>query len=85
MATWPWLYFFVKTINAGKFKNICLKVMDGVARTKTPVIVTKRGRPVVKVVPYSEPSGSSQSLAGSILKENGNPFGTDEKWDADLP
>jgi prevent-host-death family protein len=56
--------------------------MDGVARTKTPVVVTKRGRPVVKVVPYSE---SSQSLAGSILRETGSPFETDEKWDANLP
>jgi len=72
----------VKTINAGQFKNRCLKIMDGVARTRTPIVVTKRGRPVVKVVPYIE---SSQSLAGSILKEIGSPFGTDEKWDADLP
>jgi prevent-host-death family protein len=74
----------VKTINAGKFKNLCLKIMDGVARTKTPIVVTKRGRPVVKVVPYTESTSSSQSLAGSILKETGNPFGTDENWDADL-
>jgi antitoxin (DNA-binding transcriptional repressor) of toxin-antitoxin stability system len=58
--------------------------MDGVARTKTPIIVTKRGRPVVKVVPYSELTSSQPSLAGSILKETGSPFCTDEKWDADL-
>jgi prevent-host-death family protein len=58
--------------------------MDGVARTKSPIVVTKRGRPVVMVVPYTETSSSSASLAGSILKETGNPFGTDEKWDADL-
>ena len=58
--------------------------MDGVERTKTPIIVTKRGRPVVKVVPYTETESSSQSLVGSILKETGSAFGTDEKWDADL-
>jgi prevent-host-death family protein len=74
----------VKTIKAGQFKNLCLKIMDGVARTKTPIVVTKRGRPVVKVMPYTETSSSFQSLAGSILKETGDPFGTDEKWDADL-
>jgi prevent-host-death family protein len=75
----------VKTINAGRFKNLCLKIMDEVARSKTPIVVTKRGRPVVKVAPYTELTSSPQSLAGSILKESGNPFGTDEGWDADLP
>jgi prevent-host-death family protein len=75
----------VKTINAGQFKNLCLKIMDGVARNKTPIVVTKRGRPIVKVVPYTEQTNAQQNLAGSILKENGNPFGTDEEWDADLP
>ncbi len=59
--------------------------MDDVVRTKTPIVVTKRGRPAVKVVPYIDAqANSSQSLAGSILKETGDPFGTDEKWDADL-
>jgi prevent-host-death family protein len=43
---------FMKTVNAGKFKDQCLRIMDTVARTKTPVIVTKRKRPVVKIVPY---------------------------------
>jgi prevent-host-death family protein len=74
----------MKTINAGKFKNLCLKIMDEVAHTKTPIIVTKRSRAVVKVIPYTETTSSSASLAGSILKETGNAFGTDEKWDADL-
>lgn len=75
----------MKMINAGKFKDRCLKIMDAVAQTKTPVIVTKRGRPVVKVIPYTEHASAAQNLVGSILKESGNPFGTDEKWDVDLP
>jgi prevent-host-death family protein len=75
----------VKTINAGQFKNLCLKMMDEVARSKTPIVVTKRGRPVVKVTPYTESTSSPQSLTGSILKESGNPFGTDEEWDPDIP
>lgn len=59
--------------------------MDRVAETKDPVVVTKRGRPVVRVVPYTELSRTSKSLVGSILEERGNPFGTDEKWNADFP
>jgi prevent-host-death family protein len=75
----------VKRINAGKFKDQCLKIMDTVAQTKSPVVVTKRGRPMVKVVPYTEPATTARNLVGSILKETGNPYGTDEKWDAELP
>lgn len=74
----------MKTITAAKFKNACLKIMDTVAETKTPVVVTKRGRPVVRVVPYTKQAGSSRDLAGSILKERGSPFGTGEEWDADI-
>ena len=40
----------MKTIAAGKFKDVCLKTLDDVARTKAPVIITKRGRPVAKLV-----------------------------------
>jgi len=75
----------MKRINAGKFKDQCLGIMDAVAQTRTPVVVTKRGKPLVKVVPYTEAAGSKSSLAGSILRETGDPFGTGESWDADLP
>jgi prevent-host-death family protein len=41
----------MKRIPAGTFKAHCLAVMKKVQATGEPVIVTKRGRPVVKVVP----------------------------------
>ena len=75
----------MKTIPAGKFKDQCLKIMDRVAQTRAPVIVTKRGNPIVRVVPYSRDRTASSSLAASILKEEGDVFGTGEKWNADLP
>lgn len=78
------IFLIMKTIPAGKFKDRCLKIMDLVSKTKTPMVVTKRGRPLVQVVPYSE-AESGESLAGSILKESGNLFGTGEEWDADIP
>ena len=75
----------MKDISAGKFKDQCLKIMDTVARTKTPVIVSKRKKPIVKVVPYRAGDDRNASLEGSILKERGDPFRTGERWDADLP
>jgi prevent-host-death family protein len=41
----------MKQIPAGTFKAHCLAVMKKVQATGEPVIVTKRGTPVVKVVP----------------------------------
>jgi prevent-host-death family protein len=66
---------------AGKFKDQCLRVLDRVAATRTPVVVTKRGRPVATVMPFSSPSTSVATLAGSLLEEHGDPFGTGEVWD----
>jgi prevent-host-death family protein len=73
----------MKSMAAGKFKNVCLKTLDEVARTRTPVVITKRGRPVAKLVPIHKPA-ARRTLAGSVLKETGDPFGTGERWDADL-
>jgi prevent-host-death family protein len=69
-------------IGAGKFKNACLKILDEVAATKSSVVITKRGRPVARLVPYVE-RAKTGGLAGSILKEVGDPFGTGARWDAD--
>ena len=66
---------------AGKFKDRCLKTLDEVARTKSVVVITKRGRPVAKLVPCLP--APRRSLAGSVLKETGDPFSTGEQWDAD--
>jgi prevent-host-death family protein len=41
----------MKQMRASAFKARCLAVMDDVQATGEPVIVTKRGKPVVKVVP----------------------------------
>ena len=70
-------------IAAGKFKDGCLKILDEVAQTRRPVVVTKRGRPVATIVPYADSKKDSQSLAGSILKEAGDPFSTGQGWDSD--
>lgn len=83
--TWPYADGYIqvmKSIAAGKFKDVCLKTLDDVARTKSPVVVTKRGRPVATLVPYVK-SATRVSLVGSILKEVGDSFGTGEHWDAD--
>ena len=41
----------MRTIAAGEFKAKCLAVMDEVQATGQPVVVTKRGKPVVRLTP----------------------------------
>jgi prevent-host-death family protein len=44
----------MKTIAAGSFKVHCLAVMDEVQAKRQSVVITKRGRPVVKLVPADQ-------------------------------
>ena len=44
----------LKTIPAGVFKAKCLAIMDEVQAKSQPVIITKHGKPVVKIVPVTE-------------------------------
>ena len=57
----------MKRMQASAFKTRCLTVMDDVQATGEPVIVTKRGKPVVKVVPVeSEKSDLFGFMAGKF-------------------
>lgn len=49
---------------AGEFKAKCLEVLDRVARDGSAYIVTKRGRPVAKVVPMED--AKPRSVRGSV-------------------
>jgi prevent-host-death family protein len=49
-------------ITASQFKAHCLALLDDVALTGEEIVVTKRGRPVARLVAIDEP----QPLAGSV-------------------
>jgi prevent-host-death family protein len=40
-----------RTICASEFKAKCLKLMDQVAATGDTLVITKRGKPVARVLP----------------------------------
>lgn len=60
-----------KTVPAGKFKAECLGLIDQVAKTRESFIVTKRGKPVVEVVPVqvqkTKPLHGSVTVHGDIV------------------
>jgi prevent-host-death family protein len=41
-----------RIIKASEFKAKCLAVLDEVERTRQPVVITKRGKPVAELVPH---------------------------------
>jgi prevent-host-death family protein len=43
-----------KTIPAGAFKARCLAIMDEVQAKRQAIIITKRGKPVAKLVPIEQ-------------------------------
>jgi len=47
-------------IPAGEFKAKCLKLMEQVARTGKPIVITKRGVPVAKLMPPDDPAPRRQ-------------------------
>lgn len=71
----------MKTMAAGRFKNECLRTLDEVESTHMSVVITKRGRPVARLVPFVP--ARTRTLVGSVLKATGDPFSTGETWDAD--
>jgi prevent-host-death family protein len=70
------------TIGAGDFKAKCLKLLDDVAQTKEILIITKRGKPVAKLVPISTEVDLYGALAGSVVAEGDIISPLDNEWAA---
>jgi prevent-host-death family protein len=50
-----------RIIKASEFKAKCLAIIDEVERTRQPIVITKRGKPVAELVPHK---ASSRNLLG---------------------
>ena len=70
----------IAQIPAGQFKARCLAILDDVQRQRRGVLITKRGKPVARVVPVEDPDGRD-SLRGSVLYEGDLLSPVSERWD----
>ena len=73
----------MKTIAAGTFKTHCLAVMDEVQARKEPVVITKYGKPVAKLVPADETNDDIYNFLcgkGTILGDIVAPAIPLEEW-----
>jgi len=75
----------MKSMPAGEFKARCLQVMEQVRKTREPVQITKRGRPVAKLVPADKsPDDIFGCLKGEIeiVGDIESPVNDPEDWEA---
>jgi len=70
------------TIGAGDFKTKCLQLLDEVAHTKEPLVITKRGKPVAKLVPIPAEIDLYGALEGSVVAEGDIVSPLDNEWAA---
>ena len=70
----------MKQIAAAKFKEQCLSLLDRVG--VEGIVITKRGKPVAKLIPIRTESANLIGVFKGKLKIKGNILSTGSRWDA---
>jgi prevent-host-death family protein len=72
-------------VAAADFKARCLKLMEEVARSGAPLVVTKRGKPLVELVAAAEEPRLSVfgCMRGTVLRGADDLLSTGERWNED--
>lgn len=73
----------MKEVKASEFKARCLQLMDEVAETREPVVVTKRGKPVCQVIPYKPKPKTLFGISRDTIVIEGDIISPlDVEWEA---
>lgn len=71
-------------ISAAEFKTKCLKLMDLAEQKHETIVITKRGTPIAKLIPYEEQETRLFGfLKGSVVIKGDIIESLDEAWDAE--
>jgi prevent-host-death family protein len=79
------IYRAMKTMPAGQFKARCLRVMDEVNSTREPVLITKKGKPVAKLVPTEQSLDDFLGKLSGVMKIVGDitePIEDPDAWES---
>lgn len=79
-------------INAAQFKAKCLKLIDEVAATQQPLVITKRGKPVARVMPIEDETvpglfgymKGTGEIVGDIVDVPSEPWSAESGSEDDL-
>ena len=61
----------VDTVPAGEFQQKCLALIDRVAATGTPIIISKYGTPVARLVPMESPGDREERILQDLRSGSG--------------
>jgi prevent-host-death family protein len=73
----------MKTMAAGSFKTHCLAVMDEVQAKREAIVITKHGKPVVKLVPADKGADDIYGFLagqGAIVGDTVSPAISGGEW-----
>ncbi|MEJ7705393.1 MAG: type II toxin-antitoxin system Phd/YefM family antitoxin [Geodermatophilaceae bacterium] len=70
------------TVQASTFKAQCLALLDEVARSRNPILVTKHGKPVARLVPIDDEVASTQGSVTILADDDELLFSSGERWNA---
>ena len=73
-----------RTMAATEFRARCYRLMDEVAETGREIVVTKRGKPVARLVPFRRRRGAPFGVYRDVIRIHGDigaPI--DVEWDAE--
>lgn len=75
----------MKTVKAGEFKAKCLNLMDQVAKTGEPVVITKHGKPIAQLAPIKrKPKTLFGALKGQVTVTGDIVAPIDVEWEAQV-
>lgn len=72
------------TVSKSRFKARALELFRQVERTGKPIVITDRGTPVLRLMPYADdPQGALRVLRETVVKYEAplRPVGADD-WEA---
>ena len=70
-------------MSASEFKAKCFRMLDDVAANGAPVLITKRGRPIARLVPLGSPLESLKGTWKGLVEIKGDivRFDTSADWE----
>lgn len=75
----------MKILPAAEFKARCLSIMEEVRQKREPVLITKRGKPLAKLVPPDQKSNDLIGRLNGVIKITGDiesPIEPPEAWES---
>jgi prevent-host-death family protein len=72
----------MKTVAISEFKAKCLDLITKMDKTKKPMVITKNGKPVAKLVPFKS-NNNLKSLRGKVKYYGDIISPIEEDWNAE--